>query len=116
LSGRALDPKEASMATPLASRPAKEVSWHVVASGLILVALLAAPIAIVATMASPQPNEVMAAGETAAVAGLPLDNPIVTDPGNIGNFAFGYVEFDVDPRRPGGVTGFDSWPPGSPRR
>jgi hypothetical protein len=25
-------------------------------------------------------------------------------------FAFGYLEFDWDPRVPGGVPGFDSWP------
>lgn len=32
-----------------------------------------------------------------------------------GSFAFGYVEFDWDPSAPGGVPGFDSWPPGSQR-
>jgi len=36
------------MATPLAG---KQTGWRVAASGLFLVALLAAPIAIVATMA-----------------------------------------------------------------
>jgi hypothetical protein len=104
---------EASMAKPLA---VQHVGWHAAASGLLLIALLAAPIAIVATMAKPQlKDEVVAAGEAAA-NGIPLENPALSDPGNIGYFAFGYVEFDVDPRRPGGVTGFDSWPPGSPRR
>jgi hypothetical protein len=102
------------MATPLAG---KQTGWRVAASGLFLVALLAAPIAIVATMASPQPkDEFVAAGETAAAMGIPVENSALTDPGNIGHFAFGYVEFDVDPRRPGGVPGFDSWPPGSPHR
>lgn len=30
-----------------------------------------------------------------------------------GSFAFGYVEFDWDPSAPGGVPGFNSWPPAS---
>jgi hypothetical protein len=30
-----------------------------------------------------------------------------------GPFAFGYLEFDWNPSAPGGVPGFDSWPPGS---
>ena len=30
-----------------------------------------------------------------------------------GSFAFGYLEFDWDPSAPGGVLGFDSWPPAS---
>jgi hypothetical protein len=32
-----------------------------------------------------------------------------------GSFAFGYLEFDWDPSAPGGVPGFDSWPPASQR-
>jgi hypothetical protein len=42
-----------------------------------------------------------------------------SDPSNAqdpGNFAWGYVEFDQDPKAPGGVPGFDQWPPGTPRR
>ena len=34
-------------------------------------------------------------------------------PGDVGHFAFGYLVFDWDPAAPGGVPGFDSWPPGS---
>jgi hypothetical protein len=37
------------------------------------------------------------------------------DSGDIGHFAFGYLVFDWDPQAPGGVPGFDSWPPGSRR-
>jgi hypothetical protein len=33
-----------------------------------------------------------------------------------GNFAWGYVEFDQDPKAPGGIPGFDHWPPGAPRQ
>jgi hypothetical protein len=48
----------------------------------------------------------VAANEPASVA---------PDSADIGHFAFGYVVFDWDPRAPGGVPGFDSWPPGSRR-
>jgi hypothetical protein len=43
---------------------------------------------------------------------VPLSIP--RDSGEIGPFAFGYVEFDWDPA--GGVPGFSSWPPGPPSR
>ena len=34
-----------------------------------------------------------------------------SDSGEVGPFAFGHVEFDWDPAAPGGVPGFDTWPP-----
>ena len=37
------------------------------------------------------------------------------DSGGSGNFAFGFLVFDWDPQAPGGVPGFDSWPPGAHR-
>ena len=37
------------------------------------------------------------------------------NPAEVGRFAFGHVEIDWDPSAPGGVPGFDSWPPGSQR-
>lgn len=43
----------------------------------------------------------------------PMSVPL--DSGDVGHFAFGYVVFDWDPQAPGGVPGFDSWPPGSRR-
>ena len=39
---------------------------------------------------------------------------VVAPDADVGDFAFGYVEFDQNPKAPGGVPGFDSWPPGSP--
>jgi hypothetical protein len=45
---------------------------------------------------------------------VPLDSGDVGQ-GDIGHFAFGYLVFDWDPQAPGGVPGFDSWPPGSRR-
>jgi hypothetical protein len=95
----------------------KQGGWRVVASVLFLAALLAGPIAVVATMANAPPKEALAAAPNVTVSTGPASaSPALTDSGDIGSFAFGYVEFDIDPRRPGGVTGFDSWPPGSPRR
>ena len=89
---------------------------RVVASVLVLIAFLASPIAVVATFANPPPKEELAAVDVTLSRGPALASPGLSDSGDIGSFAFGYTEFDVDPRRPGGVPGFDSWPPGSPRR
>src|SRR5262245_61350299 len=102
------------MATPAI---ADETGWRAVALALLLTALLAGPIAIVATFAKSQTRDELApAREVAASAAAPIAHPGLTDSGDIGSFAFGYVEFDVDPRTPGGVPGFDSWPPGSRRQ
>jgi hypothetical protein len=77
------------------------------ACGLVLAALLATPLAVVATMAQSRSD----APTSANIAGHEFTSGQL---GNIGPFAFGYVEFDVDPAL--GVPGFDSWPPGSGRR
>jgi hypothetical protein len=37
------------------------------------------------------------------------------DTRDVGPFAFGHLVFDWNPAAPGGVPGFDSWPPGSRR-
>jgi hypothetical protein len=91
--------------------------WRMAAALLVLAALIAGPIAVVATMANPPPSsELAVAGAYAELqgAGAPIANSV--DSGDVGHFAFGYVEFDWDPKAPGGVPGFDSWPPASPRR
>lgn len=54
------------------------------------------------------------AASAPATLTVPLSVP--RDSGEAWRFAFGYVEFDWDPDAPGGVPGFDSWPPGSRRR
>jgi hypothetical protein len=108
------DSKEASMGTGVVE---KQGGWHVVASVLFLAAFLAGPIAVVATMANSPPKEALTAAADVTVSREPaLAYPAMTDSGDVGPFAYGYVEFDVDPRRPGGVPGFDTWPPGSSRR
>ena len=42
---------------------------------------------------------------------LAVPSHIPTDSGEVAPFAFGHVEFDWNPRAPGGVPGFNSWPP-----
>jgi hypothetical protein len=90
-------------------------------AGLILVALLAVPIATAATMAKSSPRADEAAADTYSLAAATMTVPsssyrVLSDPPDIGHFAFGYLEFDWDPTAIGGVPGFDSWTPGSPRR
>ena len=58
-------------------------------------------------------SRVLAAPNPATLA-VPQSVPL--DSGEVGPFAFGYLEFDWNPAAPEGVAGFDSWPPGSRRR
>jgi len=90
--------------------------WRFLAAALFLAVLLFGPIALVATLANSPPRDAGAADFTVTEGISPNARTGLTNHDEIGNFAFGYVEFDVDPNRPGGVTGFDSWPPGSRRR
>jgi hypothetical protein len=48
---------------------------------------------------------------SSAPAALTVPLSIPMNSGDLGQFAFGHVEFDWNPR--GGVPGFDSWPPAS---
>jgi hypothetical protein len=48
-----------------------------------------------------------------SMATVPLSVPL--DSGELGPFAFGFLIFDWDPGAPGGVPGFDRWPPASRR-
>ena len=93
-----------------------QTGWRILAAGLLLAVLLFGPIALVATLAYSPPRDVSAADFVATEGMPPIARTGPTNHDDVRDFAFGYVEFDVDPKRPGGVTGFDSWPPGSPRR
>ena len=84
--------------------------WPAVGAGLLLAALLVVPIVLVATMANPPPKAGFSIETIADPDGL-LPQPTYPS-GNIGSFAHGYLEFDVDPTGLDGVPGFDSWPPG----
>ena len=86
----------------------EQIGRRWIAIALVLAAFLAATL-IVSVAQIPADSLVHAKPE-----GISLPNSVVPDT-DVGNFAFGYVEFDQDPKAPGGVPGFDSWPPGSPR-
>lgn len=79
--------------------------------------LIAAALGALAITSVFKANDRATAQSGAAVARAPqVFGSVPLDSGEVGPFAFGYVEFDWDPSAPGGVPGFDSWPPGSPRR
>ena len=92
------------------TKPAHEpIGWRWIAAALALAVFLATTLIVsVAQITHP-------AGAPAHVKpeGASIPSSIAPD-ADVGNFAFGYVEFDQNPKAPGGVPGFDSWPPGSP--
>ena len=87
-----------------------QIGWRWITIALVLAAFLAATL-------------IVSVAQITHTADSPLDArpqdvsvpDSATPDADVGNFAFGYVEFDHDPKAPGGVPGFDSWPPGSPR-
>jgi hypothetical protein len=89
----------------------EQIGRRWIATALVFAAFLAATLIVsVAQIIHPADSPVQAKPEGALVP-----NSVVPD-ADVGNFAFGYVEFDQNPKAPGGVPGFDSWPPGSPPR
>jgi len=105
--GRTAPPEEASMETKVAR---EQTGWRWIVITLVLAAFLAATLIVsVAQITHPADQPII----HAKTEGVPVPNSIAPD-ADVGNFAFGYVEFDQNPKAPGGVPGFDSWPPGSP--
>jgi len=92
----------------------EQVGWRWIA--LALAALLAGLLIASVASAPAQRAPAADADAPAAPSAMHRANFVPSDSGDIGRFAFGYVEFDWDPKAPGGVPGFDSWPPGSPPR
>jgi hypothetical protein len=90
----------------------EQIGWRWIAAALVLAVFLAgalmmsvaAQISHSADTQHPTPSAIPAPDSTSSSE---------QDPGN---FAWGYVEFDQDPKAPGGIPGFDHWPPGAPRR
>jgi hypothetical protein len=82
-----------------------------IAIALIIAGLLAGALFATVVTSPAQIQETTSAPST-----MPALNFVPSDWGDVGTFAFGHVEFDWDPKAPGGVPGFDSWPPGSPPR
>lgn len=93
---------------------AKSPAWQPIAASLLLAVLLAIPIVIVATMASFAQESRVSSALTANQDRPSLSSNPSTLHGSEKSFYFGYLEFDVDPSRPGGVPGFGSWPPSPP--
>ena len=88
----------------------EKIARRWIAIALVLAAFLAATLIVsVAQISHPVDSPVHAKPE-----GVSVPSSAVPDT-DVGSFAFGYVEFDQNPKAPGGVPGFDSWPPGSPR-
>ena len=80
-------------------------------------ALIVAAIAALAISSLIQSDERAAAQSRAVMRPAPsmatVTSTVPPHSGEAGSFAFGYVVFDWNPEDPGGVPGFDSWPPGS---
>ena len=87
----------------------EQIGWRWIATALVLAAFLAATLIVSVAQIHPTDSPVQAKPE-----GSSVPNSVAPDV-DVGNFAFGYVEFDQNPKAPGGVPGFDSWPPVSPR-
>ena len=84
---------------------------EVIAAARMATVLILAATAALAVMSLIPNNETAAAQPH--VEPTPATAPSV--PRLSSSFAFGYLEFDWDPSAPGGVPGFDSWPPASQR-
>ena len=89
----------------------ERVGWRWIAVAMILAVFLAGALMMsVAAQIHP------AATQHTPANAIPAPDPSLFSDQDPGNFAWGYVEFDQDPKAPGGIPGFDHWPPGAPRR
>jgi hypothetical protein len=90
----------------------EQIGRRWIAAAVILAVFLAGALMMSVAAQIHQPAE---AQHTAPNPIPPSDSKSLSEQ-DPGNFAWGYVEFDQDPKAPGGVPGFDHWPPGAPRR
>jgi hypothetical protein len=85
----------------------EQIGWRWIAAAFVLAVFLAgALIMSVAAQHHPAQHTTPSAAS----------NSNSSSEQDAGDFAWGYVEFDQDPKAPGGIPGFDHWPPGAPRR
>jgi hypothetical protein len=89
-----------------------QIGWRWIAGALILAVILAGALMISVAAQISRPADIP---HTKANA-IPAADPTSSKAQDPGNFAWGHVEFDQNPKAPGGIPGFDHWPPGSPRR
>jgi hypothetical protein len=88
----------------------EQIGWRWIAGALVLAVFLAGALimSVAAQISHPADTQ-----HTTPNAPPDSSSSNAQDPGN---FAWGYVEFDQDPKAPGGIPGFDHWPPGAPHR
>jgi hypothetical protein len=90
----------------------EQIGWRWITGALVLAMFLAGALIMSVAAQISHPAETQRTTPNAIPASnLPPSN--AQDPGN---FSWGYVEFDQDPKAPGGIPGFDHWPPGAPAR
>ena len=89
----------------------EQISRRWLAAALVLAVLLGGALMMSVAAQNSHPADTQ---HTAPAAPVPDSNS--SDLQDPGNFAWGYLEFDQDPKAPGGIPGFDHWPPGAPRR
>jgi len=90
----------------------QQISWRWIAAAFVLAVFLAGALMMSVSAQISHPADTQHTTPSATPAPDSTSSN-VEDPGN---FAWGYVEFDQDPKAPGGIPGFDHWPPGAPRR
>src|SRR5262245_53521579 len=93
---------EKTMDTHLRHEPVA-TGWSWVAAITALITLLAGPIAVVASFANPPPRDALAMPQATSLAEPnrvepPASYSVPSDGGDIGHFAFGYVESTGIPR------------------
>jgi hypothetical protein len=79
---------------------------------LIVAAILALAVTSLADSERAQSNVPV---QIALVQTLTIPASVPRHSGEVKPLAFGHVEMDWDPAAPGGIPGFDIWPPGSQR-
>jgi hypothetical protein len=87
----------------------EQIGWRWIAAASVLAVVLAG-----ALMMSVAAQIRSADTQRTTPSATPASDSNSSSAQDPGNFAWGYVEFDQDPKAPGGVPGFDHWPPGSP--
>jgi hypothetical protein len=83
-------------------------------AGVALALFLFGPIVAVAIIAAPANGQTSAQAAAYDAAGHTTTSEALSAQ-DIGEFAFGYLEFDWNPKARAGVPGFDTWPPAARR-
>jgi hypothetical protein len=90
----------------------EQIGWRWIAAALVLAVFLAGALMMSVAAQISHPADTQHPTPSATTAS-DSNSSNAHDPGN---FAWGYVEFDQDPKAPGGIPGFDHWPPVAPRQ